>query len=562
MQKRHILAIALAMSMTFGMYAYAEESIVVETEAIVEESVVIETEPVVEESVVGETEVIETEAATEESIVAETEYVEELLDAKAYKGVEAFVAQLYRVCLGREPDAVGLADWSNKLTSKQIDGVSAAYGFVFSPEFISKNLCNEDYVKQLYSAFLGRKPDAVGLADWVSQLANGTTREEIFNGFAMSQEFKGLCDKYGIDQGTGIAIPPTGTIPNGKCAICGKEESVEIDGVKGFVQRLYRVCLNRNADPVGLEDWCNKLRNYTATGRSVAYGFIFSQEFIGKNYNNSDYVEYLYQAFMGRSSDPVGKQDWLNRMARGWTRQQVFDGFVGSQEFTDICNSYGIIRDDQMIPAILGTYDATFDAADVMVEGIDESMRSEGLYVGISFGDYMDEFKYVIVSEFKKDGTYKQYVNMESLRTSFNNMKTAFKLYMEDMIFEVLKQSINDEDPWAHIRSKKDLENYFGMTYDQIVYEVLGMNLETYVNMALDESLLYDIEAESRSEGRYKAQNGRLHLSASLNTNIDESVYETYTVNGNVVTITGGVNVDNLQNEYVTYPFTMVKRAN
>ena len=145
MQKRHILAIALAMSMTFGMFAYAEES-----------------------------------------IVAETEYVEELSDAKAYKGVDAFVAQLYRVCLGREPDAVGLADWSNKLTSKQIDGVSAAYGFVFSPEFISKNLCNEDYVKQLYSAFLGRKPDAVGLADWVSQLANGTTREEIFNGFAMT----------------------------------------------------------------------------------------------------------------------------------------------------------------------------------------------------------------------------------------------------------------------------------------------------------------------------------------------------------------------------------------
>ena len=92
-------------------------------------------------------------------------------------------------------------------------------------------------------------------------------------------------------------------------------------------------------------DWTNKLRNHTATGRSVAYGFIFSQEFIGKNYNNSDYVEYLYNAFMGRGSDPSGKTDWLNRMDKGWTREQVFDGFVGSQEFTGICNSYGITRD-------------------------------------------------------------------------------------------------------------------------------------------------------------------------------------------------------------------------
>ena len=259
--------------------------------------------------------------------------------------VENFVKQLYNVCLDRNPDPVGLDDWTYKLVSRQIDGVTAAYGFVFSPEFKGKNLCNEDYVKQLYSAFLGRTPDKVGLADWVSQLENGTTREAIFNGFALSQEFKGLCDKYGINQGTGIDIPANGTVPEGECAICGKKEGVNVDGIMGFVQRLYKVCLNRDADAVGLNDWTNKLRNHTATGRSVAYGFIFSQEFIRKNYNNSDYVEYLYNAFMGRGSDPSGKTDWLNRMDKGWTREQVFDGFVGSQEFTGICNSYGITRD-------------------------------------------------------------------------------------------------------------------------------------------------------------------------------------------------------------------------
>ena len=260
--------------------------------------------------------------------------------------VKNFVAQLYNVCLNRNPDDVGLKDWSNKLTSKQIDGITAAYGFVFSQEFINKNLCNEDYVKQLYSAFLGRKPDAVGLADWVSQMENGTTREDIFNGFALSQEFKGLCEQYGINQGVAIDVSGNGTIPAGKCAICGKTEVVVIDGVSGFVKRLYKVCLNRQADAAGLEDWTGKLKAHKATGRSVAYGFIFSQEFINKNYNNSDYVEHLYLAFMGRGSDPAGKADWIKRMEKDkWTREQVFDGFVGSQEFTGICNSYGITRD-------------------------------------------------------------------------------------------------------------------------------------------------------------------------------------------------------------------------
>lgn len=94
------------------------------------------------------------------------------------------------------------------------------------------------------------------------------------------------------------------------------------------------------------------------------------------------------------------------------------------------------------------------------------------------------------------------------------------------------------------------------------IYESLGMDLETYVDTQMDESFLNNIEAESKSEGKYKAQNGRLHMSASLYTNIDESVYETYIVNGNVVTITGGVNTENLQNDYVSYPITMIKRAN
>ena len=267
-------------------------------------------------------------------------------EPKPQNPVETFVTRLYEVCLNRKPDALGLADWSKKLTGKQIDGITAAYGFVFSQEFTNKNLCNEDYVKQLYSAFLGRKPDALGLADWVKQLENGTTREDIFNGFALSQEFKGLCEQYGINQGAGIDVSGNGTVPSGKCAICGKTETVTVDGVTGFVKRLYKVCLNRQADAAGLEDWTGKLKAHKATGRSVAYGFIFSQEFINKNYSNADYVEHLYLAFMGRGSDPAGKSDWIKRMEKDkWTREQVFDGFVGSQEFTGICESYGITRD-------------------------------------------------------------------------------------------------------------------------------------------------------------------------------------------------------------------------
>ena len=338
MQKRRVLAIALAMSMTLGMHVYAEET-------LVEESISVETEALVEESVI-----VETEAILE---MPETEYVEELEAAKKYSGLEEFVARLYRICLSREPDATGLNDWTSKLRNKKITGIQAAYGFVFSPEFIGRNLCNSDFVEQLYQAFMGRKSDAAGKADWVGKLSRGVTREEVFNGFALSVEFDNLCNIYGIEPGKAIEIPAQGTRPNGKCKICGKTETAVQDGVTGFVQRLYSICLNRNADAAGLADWTNRLRTRKITGRDAAFGFFFSPEFINKKYNDSTYVEYLYKAMMGRNSDPAGKKDWMNRLANGWTREMVFDGFAGSQEFTGICADYNITRG--VIPGLSAT---------------------------------------------------------------------------------------------------------------------------------------------------------------------------------------------------------------
>lgn len=252
---------------------------------------------------------------------------------------QEFVTRLYQVCLGRKPDTAGLNDWVSRLTSGRTTGTEVAAGFVFSPEFQRKNYCNTDYVKQLYRAFLGRESDASGLKNWVTQLERGKTREEVFNGFALSSEFAALCKTYGIRVGSGIAVPQYGTVPHGSCSVCGAQ-----DGITAFVTRLYQVCLNRAPDTNGLNDWTNRLWNHTATGRSVAAGFFFSKEFTNKGYDNATYIEYLYNAFFGRASDQAGKSDWLNRMARGMSRQQVLDGFAGSDEFRTLCARYGIAR--------------------------------------------------------------------------------------------------------------------------------------------------------------------------------------------------------------------------
>ena len=255
--------------------------------------------------------------------------------------IEQFVTRLYQVCLNREPDDAGLNDWVNRLSSGQASGVEVSYGFVFSQEFQNYNYCNTDYVKQLYRAFMGREYDQGGLDDWVGRLETGTTREEVFNGFSQSEEFNNLCTQYGITRGDGIAVPQYGTVPRGACTVCGAT-----DGVTAFVTRLYNICLDRNPDTDGLNDWTNGLWDHTKSGGSVAQGFIFSQEFKNKNLNDNDYVEYLYRAFFDRSADAGGKADWVSRMqTQGYSREDVFNGFVGSEEFNNLCKKYGITRD-------------------------------------------------------------------------------------------------------------------------------------------------------------------------------------------------------------------------
>lgn len=49
------------------------------------------------------------------------------------------------------------------------------------------------------------------------------------------------------------------------------------DPIEQFVTRLYQVCLNREPDDAGLNDWVNRLSSGQASGVEVSYGFVFSR---------------------------------------------------------------------------------------------------------------------------------------------------------------------------------------------------------------------------------------------------------------------------------------------
>ena len=61
-----------------------------------------------------------------------------------------------------------------------------------------------------------------------------------------------------------------------------------------------------------------------------------------KNKGTSEVVTDCYNAMLNRDPDNSGKNYWNNRLNVGMTSRAVLTGFVGSKEFKNLCNKYGI----------------------------------------------------------------------------------------------------------------------------------------------------------------------------------------------------------------------------
>jgi len=112
--------------------------------------------------------------------------------------VEQFVERFYSTVLERSSDSEGLNYWTEELISSRRAGADIARGFIFSSEFITRDINNNEFVNILYRAFFNREADSEGFETWIGQLNSGISRYDILNGFLYSLEFDNLCREYGI----------------------------------------------------------------------------------------------------------------------------------------------------------------------------------------------------------------------------------------------------------------------------------------------------------------------------------------------------------------------------
>jgi 5-hydroxyisourate hydrolase-like protein (transthyretin family) len=136
--------------------------------------------------------------STEFSNLADSFGVTAIRDEDQLIGVDDFVTRFYELVLGRTPDTAGLTDWVNQLNSGTRSGTDIANGFFNSTEFANRNISDTDFLDILYSAFFNRIADQDGYNNWLAQLNNNATRQNVLDGFSNSQEFINLANEYGI----------------------------------------------------------------------------------------------------------------------------------------------------------------------------------------------------------------------------------------------------------------------------------------------------------------------------------------------------------------------------
>nr|MCR5654197.1 DUF4214 domain-containing protein [Lachnospiraceae bacterium] len=345
--KRKSLAVGLMMSAFFVLFAtpIAAEEIPAVSEntvsSVCDLPEIADEEPVIVANVGEAEETAETEETTAEvyedtvdetTSEADDEVVEEATVVGESAGSEAYVKRMYEIALGRSVDEAGFTDWNNSLVNKSRTASDVAAGFFFSEEFKNKNLSNADYVTLLYKTMFGREADEKGYSNWMNRLGQGCSRESVFKGFTDSVEFQNLCNSYSVEKGT----------------FTSDQYRDKEMFVTEMVVRYYTKLLGRDYDADGLEYWCKQYHTGQASIESIAAeGFLDSAEFKNHNYDNKEFTNKMYQAFLDREAEADGLIYWSGKLANGEvTRNNLAYGFTRSREFKIIKLGIGVNKSD------------------------------------------------------------------------------------------------------------------------------------------------------------------------------------------------------------------------
>lgn len=135
-------------------------------------------------------------------------------------------------------------------------------------------------------------------------------------------------------------------------AITRKITFIELEKTLAFIDRMYTIILDRQADAPGKTYWLESFKTGRESGASILEKFLLSEEIKTQNLTNKEFITRCYRALFDREADEEGYAYWLKFLEQGVSRRYVVHGFFTSKEYTQMCTRYGIHPGDMTLTDI------------------------------------------------------------------------------------------------------------------------------------------------------------------------------------------------------------------
>lgn len=182
---------------------------------------------------------------------------------------------------------------------------------------------------------------------------------------------------------------------------------------------------------------------------------------------------------------------------------------------------------------LVGDWVTEIDMTDIMNESVAELDMGED--------DAFSDFVFALNLSFNEDGTYKMEVDVDKMEEMIETAQEE----LEALLVKYFEKLISDQKS--------------NMTVDEVL-KLSGTSLDTIIAEFGLEDTCKEMAEEVFSEGAYDAKDGKLFTSDEKESDIDEEEYELYTLDGDVLTITGCYPEMEVEDDIMDYPIVFKKK--
>ena len=202
----------------------------------------------------------------------------------------------------------------------------------------------------------------------------------------------------------------------------------------------------------------------------------------------------------------------------------------------DVLTAARTALDDALLEAlrqsVLGTWQVSKDLRDDLVRNLNQQLNSS---LEMDFADYLDSYTGVYEIEFKEDRTYRLAMDQQAMAADNEKLEEAMKNFFSDGLIKSIGNSMKEQGIDGDFSTREGLEAAMGENLDDAFQEVYGMNFGAYVDLLVKANAIDEGSDTDLLQGNYLVQMGKFHMSGSLDEDIMEAVFASFTVDGDTM---------------------------